>query len=415
MTALCFAHLDAADRVAVKPHASPVFHAIQYLLGDLDRSYLSRLRAARRPAVLPLAHQGPRPRRLLHRLGGSGRGRAAVRRRHPALRRRPLRRRGRARASSRCSATPSSTRATSGRPSPTTPPQGLGNVDVDRRLQPPVARPGRCPASGSSSGRRSSARPAGTSSRSSTAAGCRRRSHEPGGDALRDVDRRDAQRAVPVAVRADAAPALRARFLDGAPEAVRAGASTPSPTRSSRRWSRPRRPRPRGDARARYARVRRRHRPAERGLRLHDQGLGPADRGQPAQPLRAAQRRPGRRAAGAARGSRPTPSGTASTPTSPAGVLVHARGASTSSARRARAGLGGRGARAPPGSRSGKPIVHPGGLRPGPRRPVARRAVAPYLVTTAPDVATSTNLAGFINRTGVYSPDESAPGTRTRC
>ena len=45
MTALWFAHLDAPDRVAVKPHASPVFHAIQYLLGDLDRSYLTRLRA----------------------------------------------------------------------------------------------------------------------------------------------------------------------------------------------------------------------------------------------------------------------------------------------------------------------------------------------------------------------------------
>ncbi|MEV4769945.1 transketolase-like TK C-terminal-containing protein [Micromonospora humida] len=45
MTALWFAHLDAEDRVAVKPHASPVFHAIQYLLGNLDRSYLTRLRA----------------------------------------------------------------------------------------------------------------------------------------------------------------------------------------------------------------------------------------------------------------------------------------------------------------------------------------------------------------------------------
>jgi pyruvate dehydrogenase E1 component len=30
--------------------------------------------------------------------------------------------------------------------------------------------------------------------------------------------------------------------------------------------------------------------------------------------------------------------------------------------------------------------------------------VAPYLVTAAPDVATSTNLAGFINRTGVFAP-----------
>jgi pyruvate dehydrogenase E1 component len=32
--------------------------------------------------------------------------------------------------------------------------------------------------------------------------------------------------------------------------------------------------------------------------------------------------------------------------------------------------------------------------------------VARHLVTTAPDVATSTNLAGFINRTGVFSPDD---------
>ncbi|HEY0486716.1 MAG TPA: transketolase C-terminal domain-containing protein, partial [Mycobacteriales bacterium] len=33
-------------------------------------------------------------------------------------------------------------------------------------------------------------------------------------------------------------------------------------------------------------------------------------------------------------------------------------------------------------------------------------AVAPYLVTTAPDVATSTNLAGFLNKTGVFSPTQ---------
>ncbi len=44
MVALYFAHLDAPDKVSVKPHASPVFHAIQYLLGNLDRSYLTRLR-----------------------------------------------------------------------------------------------------------------------------------------------------------------------------------------------------------------------------------------------------------------------------------------------------------------------------------------------------------------------------------
>jgi pyruvate dehydrogenase E1 component len=45
MTALWFAHLRAGDRVSVKPHASPVFHAIKYLLGDLDRAYLTTLRA----------------------------------------------------------------------------------------------------------------------------------------------------------------------------------------------------------------------------------------------------------------------------------------------------------------------------------------------------------------------------------
>jgi pyruvate dehydrogenase E1 component len=44
MTALWFGALTADDRVSVKPHASPVFHAISYLLGNLDASYLPRLR-----------------------------------------------------------------------------------------------------------------------------------------------------------------------------------------------------------------------------------------------------------------------------------------------------------------------------------------------------------------------------------
>ena len=44
MTALYVADLDARDRVSVKPHAAPVLHAIEYLLGRLDRSYLTRLR-----------------------------------------------------------------------------------------------------------------------------------------------------------------------------------------------------------------------------------------------------------------------------------------------------------------------------------------------------------------------------------
>ena len=45
MTALYMDVLLPADRVAVKPHASPVFHAIQYLLGRQTRDKLERFRA----------------------------------------------------------------------------------------------------------------------------------------------------------------------------------------------------------------------------------------------------------------------------------------------------------------------------------------------------------------------------------
>jgi pyruvate dehydrogenase E1 component len=45
MTALYFAVLRPEDRVAVKPHASPVFHAIQYLLGNQDVDQLKAFRA----------------------------------------------------------------------------------------------------------------------------------------------------------------------------------------------------------------------------------------------------------------------------------------------------------------------------------------------------------------------------------
>lgn len=45
MTALFFDALKAGDRIAVKPHASPVFHAIQYLLGHQTRERLEGFRA----------------------------------------------------------------------------------------------------------------------------------------------------------------------------------------------------------------------------------------------------------------------------------------------------------------------------------------------------------------------------------
>ncbi len=45
MTALYFHALRPEDRVAVKPHASPIFHAIQYLMGNQTRAQLEAFRA----------------------------------------------------------------------------------------------------------------------------------------------------------------------------------------------------------------------------------------------------------------------------------------------------------------------------------------------------------------------------------
>ncbi|HEX3803541.1 MAG TPA: pyruvate dehydrogenase [Solirubrobacteraceae bacterium] len=44
MTVLWFEFLSTADRVSVKPHASPVLHAIEYLLGQIEERWLTTLR-----------------------------------------------------------------------------------------------------------------------------------------------------------------------------------------------------------------------------------------------------------------------------------------------------------------------------------------------------------------------------------
>ncbi|MEZ5797582.1 MAG: transketolase [Paracoccaceae bacterium] len=44
LTALYFSALRPQDRVAVKPHAAPVFHAMHYLMGNLDRARLQAFR-----------------------------------------------------------------------------------------------------------------------------------------------------------------------------------------------------------------------------------------------------------------------------------------------------------------------------------------------------------------------------------
>ena len=44
LTYLYFEYLNQGDRIAIKPHASPAYHAIQYLLGNLDPSFLKKFR-----------------------------------------------------------------------------------------------------------------------------------------------------------------------------------------------------------------------------------------------------------------------------------------------------------------------------------------------------------------------------------
>lgn len=45
LSALYLRWLRAEDMVSIKPHASPVYHALRYLLGDLDAEWLTRLRS----------------------------------------------------------------------------------------------------------------------------------------------------------------------------------------------------------------------------------------------------------------------------------------------------------------------------------------------------------------------------------
>ncbi|MCH6158874.1 transketolase-like TK C-terminal-containing protein [Streptomyces marispadix] len=61
MTALWFAQLGREDRVSVKPHASPVLHAVNYLLGELDESYLTTLRSFGGLQSYPSREKDPDP------------------------------------------------------------------------------------------------------------------------------------------------------------------------------------------------------------------------------------------------------------------------------------------------------------------------------------------------------------------
>ena len=59
LTALYFSELEAGDRVAVKPHGSPAFHAVQYLLGNLEQQYLTELRVFKGLQAYPSKSKDP--------------------------------------------------------------------------------------------------------------------------------------------------------------------------------------------------------------------------------------------------------------------------------------------------------------------------------------------------------------------
>jgi len=61
MTALYFEHLRPSDRVSVKPHAAPVLHAINFLLGRLAPQHLTELRSFHGLQSYPSRTKDPDP------------------------------------------------------------------------------------------------------------------------------------------------------------------------------------------------------------------------------------------------------------------------------------------------------------------------------------------------------------------
>ena len=61
LTSLIFDFMRGGDRLSVKPHASPVYHAIQYLLGNLPPEYLKQLRMFHGLQAYPSRTKDPDP------------------------------------------------------------------------------------------------------------------------------------------------------------------------------------------------------------------------------------------------------------------------------------------------------------------------------------------------------------------
>ena len=283
MTALYFEHLRAPDRVSVKPHAAPVLHAINYLLGHARPQLPDDAAPVRRAAELSEQGQGSGRRRLLDGLRRHRRDRHPLERDRPALRRGSLRRApgrspcgARRRRRARRGRNLGGARRSHGR--------APGRGALDHRPQPAVARPGRAGHGGRPAARHVRGRRLGDDhgqvrppSARAVPAGWRRR--------VARADRLHEQRGVPAA---PAQPCRRA--ARAAAGRQRAGPRD----RASRRRARRRRGH-RGHLRSRRARSRRPARrvpacgrdprPACGDLRVHDQGARAADPGASGQPL----------------------------------------------------------------------------------------------------------------------------------
>ena len=314
-------------------------------------------------------------------------------------------------ARSRCSATPSSTRARSGRRSPTRWSPRLGEVlwvvDLNRqsldRVVPDIAV----------------GRLAGDV-RGGRLAGDHRQVRAPARDAVRRGRAASAPRAASTRCRNEeyqrllraAAAELRERLPGRRPAARSRGSSAELDDAELAPAVRDLGGHDLGELLDAY-RAADARRPADGRLRLHDQGLGAADRGPPGEPLGAAHRRAVRGARRRARRRRRRPVG-ALRAGHAGGRAVRGRRPRARARRRPRratppAGPGRRSAASTAGSDSTQQalgrflvdLVH------------EAPEVAERVVTVCPDVATSTNLGGWINQVGIWSVGDRATGSPT--
>ena len=385
MTALWFAFLEAPDRVSVKPHASPVLHAINYLLGRLEPRYLETLRQFGGLQSYPSRAKDPDP--VDYSTGSVGIGATA-----PiwgALAHRYVAGHFDVPVGGRQIALIGDAELDEGAcweaiadPMVARLGEVLWVVDLNRqsldRVVPDIA-----------AGRLASMFEAAGWHCVMVKYGPKLAAHE----ALRAARRRDAQRGVPAAA---------ARRRGRAAAAARGGRRRPRGRRAAAHVPRPRRPRPRRAAR-RLPPGRRGARPAVGRVRLHDQGLAAADRGPPGQPLRAAQRRAVRRSW--RRRWAPT--------RRTRGRRSRTARRRPSCARARRSAWRGRRARPPPRRRAvpddlGREHKGTASTQQAFGRffvDLVREApeVAERVVTVSPDVGTSTNLGGWINKAGIWS------------